>query len=147
MKSLSKVLLIVLNAGLLSAVLLLANSVYAAQGPGYQNINNARLQVLMDQGVPVYDIRRAEEWSQTGIIDGSRLLTFVDRRGRMKKKFLPRFTAAIDKDQPVIVMCRAGIRSDALARHLVDKLGYTKVYNLRDGIVGWIYAQQPVVNP
>ena len=147
MNSLSKALLVVLNAGLLSVVLLLATGVSAAQDPGYQNINNARLQELMGQGVPVYDIRRKDEWSQTGVIDGSRLLTYVDRRGRLKKKFLPRFSAAIDKDQPVVILCRVGHRSDTLARHLVDKLGYTQVYNLRDGIVGGIYENKHVVNP
>jgi len=144
---LSKVLFAILSAGLFSVVLLLPNAVAAAQDPGFKNIDNARLQELMGQGVPVYDIRRKDEWSRTGIIDGSRLLTFVDRQGRMKKKFLPRFTEEIDKDQPVIILCRAGNRSDTLARYLVDKLGYTNVYNLRDGIVSWIYENKPVVNP
>ncbi len=143
----SKVIFAVFNAGLLGVVLLLPQGSHAAQDPGFKNIDNARLIELMEQGVPVYDIRRADEWSRTGVIDGSRRLTYVDRRGVMKKKFLPRFTDAIDKDQPVVILCRLGVRSENLARYLVDKLGYTRVYNLRDGIVGWIYENQPVVTP
>ena len=51
------------------------------------------------QGVPVYDIRRPEEWRQTG----------------------------------------------ALARHLVEQMGYTHAYNVRHGITGWIGDKHLVV--
>jgi rhodanese-related sulfurtransferase len=114
---------------------------------GSQNINSTKLQELLDSKVPLYDVRRNDEWHQTGIIQGARTLTFVDRQGRIKKNFLKKFTAEVDKDQPVIVMCRTGNRSDALTHLLVEKYGYTQVYNLRDGIVNWIYEKKPVVNP
>lgn len=119
----------------------------ATAAPGYENINTTQLRKLMAENVPLYDIRREDEWRQTGVIAGSRRLTFVDRQGHIKKNFLERFRAEVSRDEPVIVMCRAGNRSQSLAEYLVKTLGYTRVYNLRDGIVSWIYEKKPVVNP
>ncbi|VAW46003.1 hypothetical protein MNBD_GAMMA04-790 [hydrothermal vent metagenome] len=115
--------------------------------PPYTNLNNEQFLQMMNQGVPVYDVRRPEEWRKTGIVEGSELLTFVDKSGRLKPDFLPKFTAQIDKNQPVILICRTGNRTDTLARYLVEKLGYTQVYNVRDGITRWISEKQPVVRP
>jgi len=113
--------------------------------PPYTHIDNARLKELAGQGVPVYDVRRPEEWRETGVVEGSRLLTFVDANGRLNPEFLPRFTADVGKDDPVILICRTGNRTDVLARHLVEKMGYTQVYNVRHGITRWIGDKHPVV--
>jgi len=106
--------------------------------PPYNNLDNAQLKSLMEQGVPVYDIRRKDEWKQTGVIEGSQLLTFVDGGGRVLPDFLTRFTRVVGKDDPVILICRTGNRSGTLARHLVEQMGYTHVYNVRNGITHWI---------
>lgn len=113
--------------------------------PPYENADNQQLQALLGQGVPMYDVRRADEWRQTGVVAGSRRLTFVDKNGRLNPDFLPQFTQAVDKNDPVILICRTGSRTDFLARYLVEKLGYTKVYNVREGITGWIREGRPVV--
>ena len=104
----------------------------------YSNLNNDQLKTMLEQNVPIYDIRRAEEWRQTGVIENSHLLTFVDAGGRMKENFIASFTAAVGKDDPVILICRTGNRTSALARLLTKKLGYTKVYNVHNGITQWI---------
>jgi len=106
--------------------------------PPYTNLDNVQLKTLLAQGVPIFDIRRKDEWRQTGVIEGSQLLTFVDNGGRVKPDFLARFTQAADRDEPVILICRTGSRSDALARYLMEQLKYTQVYNVRDGITRWI---------
>jgi rhodanese-related sulfurtransferase len=106
--------------------------------PPYNNLDNAQLKTLIEQGVPVYDIRRTEEWRQTGVIEGSQLLTFVDGGGRVLPDFLARFTGAVDKHDPVILICRTGNRTSTLASHLVEQMGYTQVYNVRNGITQWI---------
>ncbi len=111
----------------------------------YTNVDNDGLLQLMQQGVPLYDIRRAEEWRQTGIIEGSRRLTFIDGQGRVMPGFLEKFTRAIGKNDPVLLICRTGNRTSALARHLVEKMGYTKVYNVRNGITRWISENRPLV--
>jgi len=106
--------------------------------PPYNNLDNAQLKTLVAQGVPIFDIRRKDEWRQTGVIGGSQLLTFVDSGGRMVPDFLQRFSSTVGKDDPVILICRTGNRTSVLARHLVEQLGYTRVYNVRDGITRWI---------
>lgn len=115
--------------------------------PPYTNVDNAGLKNLIAQGVPVYDIRRPEEWKQTGVVAGSRLLTWVDGGGRPNPHFLPEISAAVDKNAPVVLICRTGNRTDQLARELVEKHGFSKVYNVRDGIVRWVAENNPVARP
>jgi len=93
---------------------------------------------MLEQGVPIFDVRRPDEWRQTGVIKDSRLLTFVDGSGRVKSDFLTKFTRTVGKDDPVILICRTGNRTSSLARHLVEKMGYTQIYNVHDGITRWI---------
>lgn len=125
-------------------VLLLLNLLSACSQPPYNNLDNAQLETMLAQKVAIFDIRLAEEWRQTGVIEGSQRLTFVDAGGRLKADFLPRFSRAIDKDEPVILICRTGNRTSTLARYLVEQMGYTQVYNVRHGILGWISEQRPV---
>lgn len=112
--------------------------------PPYSNLDNVQLKILLKQGVQIVDIRRPEEWRQTGVVEGSQLLTFVDAGGRLKSDFLARFSRTVSKDEPVILICRTGNRTSTLARHLVEKMGFTHVYNVRNGITRWISDGQPV---
>jgi rhodanese-related sulfurtransferase len=128
----------------LSAVGLLLMLLSACSEPPYGNVNNAELQMMLEQNTPIYDVRRPEEWRQTGVIEGSKLLTFVDASGRLQPDFIDRFTSAIGQNDPVILICRTGSRTSTLARLLVEQLGYTRVYNVRDGITRWISDDRPV---
>ncbi len=114
--------------------------------PPYTNVDNTQLKTLMQQGVPLYDVRRPEEWRQTGVIEGSRLLTYVDARGRLNPELLPRLEAEVPKDAPIALICRTGNRTDSLARELAE-LGYTRIYNVRHGITRWVAEGNPVVRP
>ncbi len=129
----------------LFAALLVMLALAGCGEPPYTNVDNAALKTLMEQGVPVYDVRRQDEWQQTGIVAGSRTLTFVDGSGRLNPDFLAKFTAEVAKDAPVALICRTGNRTDALARELVEQMGYTKIYNVRDGITQWIGEGNPVI--
>lgn len=113
--------------------------------PPYTSVDNAQLKVLLAQGVPLYDIRRPDEWRQTGVVEGSRALTWVNKSGQPNPEFLPRLTAEVDKNAPVILICRTGSRTDKLARELMEKHGYTQVYTVRNGIPRWIGEGNPVV--
>ena len=110
----------------------------------YTNLSNAELQMMLEKETAIYDVRRPEEWRETGIVEGSKLLTFVDTSGRLKPDFIQRFTAEIAPDEPVILICRTGNRTGTLARLLVEQLGYTQVYNVRNGITEWIRDSNPV---
>ena len=60
----------------------------------------------------------------------------MDAGGRPNPEFLPRFAEAVGKNDPVILICRTGGRTDKLARELMEQHGYTQVYNVRNGITG-----------
>ena len=112
--------------------------------PPYTNVDNAGLKQLIEEGVPVFDVRRPEEWRETGVVAGSEKLTFVDASGRVAPGFLGDLTSQVDKHEPVILICRTGKRTDVLARPLVEHLGYLRVYTVRDGIMGWLGDGLPV---
>jgi rhodanese-related sulfurtransferase len=77
-------------------------------------------------------------------VSGSQRLTFVDASGRVSPGFIESLTDAVPRDQPIALICRTGNRTDVLARHLVERMGYSRVYNVRDGITGWIGEGRPV---
>ena len=132
----------ILTIGLFAAALGLAG----CSEPPYTNVDNAQLKGLLAEGVPLYDVRRPEEWRQTGVVAGSRPLTYVDGGGRVNPELLPRIRGEVAKDAPIALICRTGNRTDALARQLAAQ-GYTRIYNVRDGIVRWIAEDHPVVRP
>ncbi|TVO58766.1 rhodanese-like domain-containing protein [Denitromonas halophila] len=110
------------------------------------NIDDATLERLRADGVPVVDIRTAPEWQQTGIVPGSHLLTFFDKRGEAEPEaWLARLQAIAKPGQPVVLICRSGNRSTVVSRFLTENAGYTKVYNVEAGIRGWVKAERPVV--
>ena len=53
------------------AILLVLLTLGGCGKPPYDNVDNAGLKSLLAQGVPVYDIRRPEEWRQTGVGEGN----------------------------------------------------------------------------
>ncbi|MBE0532221.1 MAG: rhodanese-like domain-containing protein [Rhodospirillales bacterium] len=110
------------------------------------DIDNATLKRLHANGVVVVDIRRPDEWKETGVIAGSRLITlFTDERGRVNPAFMPDFSKTVSPDDAVVIVCRTGSRSSFLADALARQMRYSKVYNLRHGILGWIGAGNEVV--
>ncbi|MCK5895416.1 MAG: rhodanese-like domain-containing protein [Cocleimonas sp.] len=120
-------------------------SIPVPQVGSYSNINNAQLEQLMKQGVTLVDIRRQEEWQQTGIVQGANTITFFTRTGRINPEFMPQFTALVKADQPVALICRTGNRTRAASQAIAKQLGYKKVYNVTRGITGWIGEKRPVV--
>ncbi|MFZ2267987.1 MAG: rhodanese-like domain-containing protein [Azonexus sp.] len=121
---------------LLSCCLALASLLAHAE---IVDIDNAELERLMKSGVPVIDIRTQPEWQETGIVSGSRLLTFFDEQGRHDAPaWLEKAKQVAKPNEPVIVICRSGNRTKAVSQFLTQQAGYAKVYNVKSGIKGWI---------
>ena len=114
------------------------------QAGGYSNIENAKLQELVDHGVLLVDIRRKEEWQQTGIVEGSKTITFFDKTGNINPNFVAEFTTVAKPDQPVMLICRTGNRTQAAGQAIAQQLGYKFVMNVTRGITGWIAEKRPV---
>lgn len=108
------------------------------------DVDNAELARLMASGVPVIDVRTAGEWEETGIVPGSRLLTYFDDNGKADPPaWLARAQAYARAGQPVAVICRSGNRTKAVSRYLSQEAGYAKVYNVKGGIKAWIAEGRP----
>lgn len=112
------------------------------------NIDNAELKQLITQGVPVIDVRRPEEWKQTGVVKGSHLLTFFDKQGKYDvNKWMAEFSRIAGQDDTFILICRTGSRTGIISKFLDQKLSYHKVNNVTKGITQWIRKGNPVVKP
>lgn len=117
----------------------------ACSEPLYQNVSNEELKTLMQDGIPVIDIRTSAEWKETGVVPGSHKITFFNENGTVNQAFFPKFESIVQgADQTVALICRSGNRTRALARILTEKLGYTAVYNVERGITHWIGSKNPV---
>lgn len=122
------------------AVLILASGVRAE----IIDIENAELASLSASGVPVIDVRTAPEWEESGIVPGSHLLTYFDERGNADPAaWLKKAKTIAKPGDPVIVICRSGNRTRAVSQLLSQQAGYAKVYNVKNGIRGWIKENRP----
>jgi len=109
------------------------------------DIENAEAATLSASGIAVIDVRTAPEWEETGVIPGSRLLTFFDERGNADPKaWLEKVKGFSKPTDPLIVICRSGKRSKAVSQFLSEQAGYAKVYNVKHGISSWIKESRPI---
>ena len=111
-------------------------------------IDSAELARLATSGVAVIDIRTAGEWKETGVIAGSKLLTYIDEKGRSDPpQWLAKVKTLAKPDQPVVLVCRSGRRSAAAAQFLSEQAGYKTVYNVSKGLNGWVGDGRTTVPP
>ena len=103
------------------------------------DIDNVQLTQLMKSGVTVIDIRTQPEWEETGILPGSKLLTFFDEHGKADPgAWLEKLKPLAKPSDPVVVICRSGNRTKPVSQFLSQQAGYAKVYNVKSGIKGWL---------
>lgn len=106
------------------------------------------LPALLDRGLPIVDVRTADEWQQTGVIAGSTPLTFFDENGRADTAaWMKQFSRLAGPDEEVIVICRSGARSRKVAEFLDQQQHYRKVYTVEGGVIGWKALGRPTVAP
>jgi rhodanese-related sulfurtransferase len=87
---------------------------------------------LREDGWTVIDVREPHE-REAGHVAGTR---HIELEG------LPAQAETIDRDRPVIFLCRVGSRS-GMATQAFRASGY-EAYNLRGGIVAWVEAGLPL---
>ena len=98
-------------------------------------------------GTVIIDIRREDEWRETGIIEGAKTVTAFQASGRVDPDFLDNFrSVAPSPDTPIMLYCRSGSRTTNLGTALIEQLGFTDVTHLSGGITGWIETGQPTVD-
>lgn len=117
--------------------LLLLSSINMAQAE-VVDIDNEALQQLIADGVTLVDLRRPDEWKNTGVVKGSQLMTFFDAKGEYDAQaWLTQLGGIVEQDAPVILICHSGNRSNVVSRWLSKEVGFEKVYNVTNGIVAW----------
>lgn len=109
------------------------------------HVSNEELKGLLDSDIVLVDIRRVEEWVETGVVEGSHTITLFGKDGRPMADFLPKLEKIASLDTPIIVICRTGNRTRVASEALTQQIGYSQVYNVTLGITDWIAKGHPVV--
>lgn len=109
-------------------------------GP-FKSLSTKEFQQKKAEGCAIIDVRRSDEWSEYGIIEGSHKITFFDEAGYYDlDAFLEAFTQVVENlEQPFILVCAHANRTKSIGEIMGLKLGYKNVYELDGGINwGWI---------
>lgn len=99
--------------------------------------------------VTLVDIRRPEEWRQTGVAKGARRVNMIQPGGA--QGFLDALLKETGgkRDTPIALICRTGNRTTQVQKFLEGQ-GFTQVYNVKEGMAGstagpgWIKRGLPV---
>ena len=106
--------------------------------PALANVNPQQLIQAQKNNALIIDIRRSEEWLETGIIDGAKTITAFTKEGNLHPQFRENFLPLIKElDENILLYCRSGNRTAMLGAALVDQLGLTNVKHLSGGILEW----------
>ena len=89
-----------------------------------REIDIDELEELVKKGAILIDVRSPQEYKE-GHLDNAILIPEYD----INKKILDRFNI----NEEIILYCSTGNRSRKVKKKM-EKMGYVKVYNLRDGI-------------
>lgn len=98
---------------------------------GYRQISSEEAKRLIDEeNAKVLDVRSRAEFNEGHIKDAVHIS--VQEIRRVLEVFK-------DKDEKIIVYCYSGARSAVACNRLAAE-GYTNLYNLKSGIIGWKYG-------
>ncbi|WP_373767101.1 rhodanese-like domain-containing protein [Glaesserella sp.] len=128
-------IMVVAWVALLIAVVI---NLYKGVTSKFKIVDNAQAtQLINKEDAVLIDVRSDEEFRHGHIIDSLHLIPSDIKTNK---------TQSIEKykDKPVIVVDTNGLTAQGLANALV-KQGFTKVYALKEGIMGWRAANLPLV--
>ncbi|HRQ57858.1 MAG TPA: rhodanese-like domain-containing protein [Azoarcus taiwanensis] len=134
----------------LFASLVLALALTAAADERSGNLTAEQAFALAEAGeVTLIDIRRPDEWRQTGVAKGVRTINMLHPQGM--PGFAREVYAAVgnDLDAPIVLICRTGNRTSRL-QPILTEMGFTNVRHVPEGMVGsrsgpgWIARGLPV---
>ena len=104
----------------------------------YSTIGTDKAKQMIETGIRVIDVRQPEEWKRGHIAEAEH----VPLNGIYSfAKALNDLNLPADED--VIFVCAMGQRS-AMASEIALVAGFKKVYNLANGMNGWINRRYPV---
>jgi phage shock protein E len=92
--------------------------------------------MMIEEPGMLIDVRTPEEFTEAHIAGAVNIDISSD-------EFKPAINA-LDKDKPYYVYCHAGARSVTAACYM-EEIGFTRIYNLQDGIASWMQLRMPVI--
>ena len=111
-------------------------------------VNNEKIKMLLENSVPLVDIRTEGEWYETGVIKSSHLLTFFDKSGNFNyKKWISEVGEIANENGPVIIICRSGRRSRIVSNMIIKEKREYLIYHATNGIKSWIESSNRTVKP
>ena len=130
-------------------ILILLSSCFLVTSMSAQTLdmNNDEINELMNNNVPIVDIRTSDEWNQTGIVPNSVLLTFFKKDGSHDfEAWYKKLGYLIDINRPFILICRSGRRTKLVSKMLNNYSDMT-IYNAEKGINSWLQSNLNIVKP
>lgn len=120
---------------ILVAVGMIATPAAAQDTAGEVIAADQAMQLAAAGEIVVVDVRSPQEWQQTGVPAGARLVTIHQPDGLIG--FIAAMGDALgeDRSRPVALICARGNRS-SVASSALAQAGYTQVYNIREGMLG-----------
>jgi rhodanese-related sulfurtransferase len=104
----------------------------------YATIGTDDAKRIIESGARVIDVRQLDEWQRGHIPEATLMpLDGIYSFGKALKDL------NIQEDEDVIFVCAVGNRS-AIASEIALLTGLTKVYNLANGMNGWLSRRYPV---
>jgi rhodanese-related sulfurtransferase len=84
----------------------------------------------------IVDVRTPEEWRDVGHIDGPALVVWPREGGTDEvHAFLKKLRERFEPSQPLLFLCRSGVRSH-YAASVATNAGFRKAYNILEGFEG-----------
>ena len=92
----------------------------------------------------IVDVRTRSEFDNVGHVANTELIEWrLDGQQQPDPRFLYRLAQRYGRDEPLLLLCRSGVRSH-YAAELAASAGFTRVYNILDGFEkGWLPAGLP----
>ena len=108
------------------------------QPPGYKTVLSSDITKLQRLNYKFVDIRIDEERRNTGILDGSILVTAFDEFGKFVPEFMENLKSNVDLNDNIVFISNDGDIASILANGFVEQLGVKNMNYLKGGIMGLI---------
>ncbi|MGH9576968.1 MAG: rhodanese-like domain-containing protein [Terriglobales bacterium] len=96
----------------------------------------AEAHALMQKGAKLVDVRTDAELQYVGSVPGSEAIEWNRYpEGQRNPDFLQQLDQAVGKDEPVMFLCRSGVRSHSAAI-AATQAGWKEAYNILEGFEG-----------
>lgn len=110
----------------------------------------ALLNTLYKKTVPLVSCEASQKVHATQFLDSRALAEFnvshiADARWVGYDDFSMDRVKDLDKDQPIIIYCSVGVRSEQIGKRLLDA-GFTDVRNLYGSLFEWVNQGYPIVD-